>query len=179
MAKRSVSISLTGALLTAGRAFVFPRIPSRTLRNALTTYQTGNRGYMNVPHYWAIYYHEGHTRPIIPRTASMLVWYKNPAQDPRLSGGYPVRRSQVRKLTSAEFKRDRAAGKLIVTKRSPYDGRPVRGRRFFANDGGMSGFVPVANRVVARTATRGIVAALKKRGLYNTTIVQTIRIGQP
>ena len=131
---------------------------------------------MNVPQYWAIYYHEGHTKPIIPRNASVLVWYKNPSQDPRLSGGYPIRRSQVRRLTKDEFQRDRAAGKLVVTKKSPFSGRPVRGRRFFANDGGMAGFAQVANRVVGDVVNKVVIAELKKRGLYNTTIVKTVVI---
>ena len=89
---------------------------SRTLRAALRVIRTDDGFVLNVPHYWAQFFHDG--RGVVnARPGHKLVFYKNPAEDPRLAGGYPVRLSDVRKLTRDEFYRDLRAGKLIVAER--------------------------------------------------------------
>lgn len=89
---------------------------SKTLREALRVIPTENGFTLNVPHYWAQWFHDGRG-PVTARPGHKLVFYKNPADDPRIQGGYPVRLSQVRRLTKAEFYRDLRAGKLIVADR--------------------------------------------------------------
>lgn len=89
---------------------------SRTLRQALRIERDANGFRLGVPHYWAQFFHDG--RGVVnARPGHKLVFYKNPADDPRISSGYPVRLSDVRKLTKSEFYRDLRAGKLIVADR--------------------------------------------------------------
>lgn len=89
---------------------------SRTLRDALRVTRNENGLQITVPHYWAQWFHDGRG-PVTARPGHKLVYYKNPSDDPRISGGYPVRLSDVRRLTRAEFYRDLRAGKLIVAER--------------------------------------------------------------
>lgn len=176
MPRQSVSFSLASALLSAGRAFVLPKIPSKTLRKALNIRRLGDtRGYLNVPHYWAVFYHEGHTKPITPkRTNGFLVWFKNPKLDPRISSGFPIRKNQVRSLTKDEFRAARKKNQIIVTKRSPFDGRAVRGRNFFSNRGGMTGFSKKADRVVKKELPKLLRAEFARRGLTKLVIKTTV-----
>lgn len=86
-----------------GKAMEFLRvsIPSSTLKKALTaSYRKLPRGHqilVHIPHYWAEYYHDG-SGPVTMPKGKYMVWFKNPADDPRLKGGLPVKRSDVRKL---------------------------------------------------------------------------------
>lgn len=89
---------------------------SKTLRQALRVERTEDGFVLSVPHYWAAFYHNGRGT-VNARPGHKLVYYKNPAEDPRIAGGYPVRLSDVRKLTRSEFYRDLKAGKLVVTER--------------------------------------------------------------
>jgi hypothetical protein len=89
---------------------------SRTLRQALRVIRTDEGFTLNVPHYWAQWFHDGRG-VVTARPGHKLVFYKNPAEDPRIAGGYPVRLSDVRKLSREEFYRDLRAGKLIVAER--------------------------------------------------------------
>lgn len=58
---------------------------------------------VEVPIYWARWYHYGRG-PVHAKPGKVLVWFKNPKQDPRISGGYPARkRSDVRRLNKREF----------------------------------------------------------------------------
>lgn len=79
-------------------------IGSRTLRDAMRLVVDVNEGRaeLYVPHYWALYYHDGRgaVRPI---TASKLVFFADPKDDPRLAGGYPERDFDIRTLTRDEY----------------------------------------------------------------------------
>lgn len=79
------------------------------------------------PHYWAVYYHDGR-KALRPVNGKYLVWFVDPQDDPRNAGGYPVRGSQVRKLSLSpdQFKDLLRSGKMIVT---DYAG-PTRGKKF-------------------------------------------------
>jgi hypothetical protein len=96
-------------------------IPSRTLRQAVTaSYRKTPHGHqmsVNIPHYWAIYYHDG-SGPITMPKGKYMVWYRDPKDDPRYRGGYPVTRSQVRPLTLSKknFNKLVREGKLVVRK---------------------------------------------------------------
>lgn len=101
--------------------------------------------------YTAFYVHEGRGPFGPPRNARIFVWYKNPKEDPRLRSN-PKRFSSLRKLTSAEFYRDKAAGKLVITR---FVHKGVPGSPFFSNDpgGGMAGFLTTTAQPLLKTRT--------------------------
>ena len=79
------------------------RIQSETLRRAIVFQErTALQGRLYIPHYWAIYQHDGRDA-VFPDKKTYLVWYADPADDPRLRGGYPVRLSDVKSLTADDF----------------------------------------------------------------------------
>jgi hypothetical protein len=156
------------ALLIAGRAFVTPKIRSKTLRAALKTYVVGagRKGLLNVPHFWSWYFHDGRG-PVRTKYSKYLVWYKNPKEDPRLSGGYPVTRSQQRRLQHWEFVRDLNAGKIIMTKTAgPFP--KAKANPFFTE--GMAGFPAVADKVVRAKLPGYIAAQLRRNGVSGITV---------
>lgn len=80
------------------------RIGSGTLRRALTLIveESQARARLFIPHYWAVYYHDGRDG-FGPVSANKLVFFDRPEDDPRLEGGYPVRASEIRRLTRDEY----------------------------------------------------------------------------
>lgn len=128
-----------------------------------------------VPHYWAVYLHDGRSRPIRPRTAKFLVWYPDFRQDPRRpNGGYPERYAQVRRLTREEFIRDKAAGKLVF---SEVVTKPVPPSPFFGNGPaqGMAGFLDEVRTIVPPAFSDHVKKRLGKWLNHKEEIV--IRIG--
>ena len=80
-------------------------IGSRTLRAAirLIISESEDRADLFIPHYWAIYYHDGRGS-VSPVSARKLVFFDNPSDDPRLKGRKrPVRESEVRRLTKRQY----------------------------------------------------------------------------
>lgn len=78
-------------------------IPSQTLKDALVFEKlTLDKARLFIPHYWALYQHDGRG-PVYPRRATVLVYYADPADDPRLVDGYPVRMSDIRRLSYADW----------------------------------------------------------------------------
>ncbi len=79
-------------------------IGSSTLRAAARLMVDGAAGTATllVPHYWAVFYHDGRGGFEAP-SGRFLVFFEDPADDPRLEGGRPERLSQVRRLTREEF----------------------------------------------------------------------------
>jgi hypothetical protein len=106
-------------------------LESGTLRRALNCRVDATsadvEAILSVPHYWAIYYHDGRGE-VRAKRDKVLVWFASIEDDPRVnSTGHPVRVSQRRKLrlSKTQFRRLRKAGKLIVSRRSgPADGKP-------------------------------------------------------
>lgn len=97
-------------------------IPSRTLRSAveLILDESNARARLFIPHYWAIYLHDG-TSGANPRSASKLVFFDNPKDDPRRRGARkPERASQERRLTKAEY----ADGLRVNAERAARGQRP-------------------------------------------------------
>lgn len=143
------------AITAAGLDYVRPKIRSRTLRRALNRWiPTDQQGYIQIPHYWALYVHDGRGTFAAP-PGKYLVWFRNPKDDPRLRGGVtPVRAADLRHLQPSEFYHwlrenaiARAEGRdppMVVT-RAVRKGVPPA--RFFENDGGMAGFAAKANDV--------------------------------
>lgn len=106
---RKILGSIAQSVLEAAKL----KCESRTLRAAMELSIEDNEIILSVPHYWAQWF-EGGRGAVFARPGHKLVFYKNPAEDPRLSGGHPVRASDIRRLTKAEFYRDLRAGKLVV-----------------------------------------------------------------
>jgi len=79
-------------------------IGSRTLRAALQLIinESEERADLFIPHYWAVYYHDGRG-PVRPVNARKLVFFDDPRDDPRLRNGRPVRESEVQRLTKEQY----------------------------------------------------------------------------
>jgi len=68
-------------------------------------------------YYWTRFVNDGRSAiSFSPDSRRQMVFYRDPADDPRLARDYPKTQSGRRKLTAAEFRRDREAGLLIVTR---------------------------------------------------------------
>lgn len=101
-------------------------IDSETLKDSLMIElrPTSDQIIVGVPHYWAIYYHDGRG-PIRAKPGRWLVYFKDPAEDPRIANGYPVRAADIVRLTREQFMEGLARGQLIVTKSvGPADPHP-------------------------------------------------------
>lgn len=139
-----------------------------------------------IPHYWAIYVHDGRKAPVRATNGAFLIWWRDPRKDPRLSQNrYPERATELRHLTPREFRdaqrqneEARQAGRplpVIIT-------RTVRkstpGTRFFDNGprGGMFGFVDEANRV-GEVLTREFVLTSIRRELGVSTFIPQVPRG--
>ena len=140
--------------LIRGQRRAKPAIPSRTLRRALTrTVLRGTGvGFLEIPHFWALYVHDGRLAPQFP-SGRYFIWWRDPNQDPRLIGGKtPERASELRQLTFDEF--DRAweifneaiangeQSPVVITKQIKKSTQP---NRFFDNREGMRGFTAEVN----------------------------------
>ena len=120
-----------------------------------------------IPHYWAVYVHDGY-RPFKPAQASVLIWFRRPTEDPRLTdGAMPERWSQVKHLTKEQFldilERNKIAdknGQLPVAYIAPMLPGKI-GTRFFDNDAGFKGFVDEANAAANPIVRQGILDELK------------------
>jgi hypothetical protein len=167
-----------------GVTYVRPSIPSRTLRKALNVLQdTPTRAFIQIPHYWALYVHDGRA-PFSAPPGRLLVWFRDPKDDPRLSGGIsPVRANQLRQLTPSQFyfwltqnAIARAEGRdppMIVTrhvrKRTP-------GAHFFENDGGMRGFAEAVSEKFNPEVQKELTRQLAEGGLLDINEKATIRL---
>lgn len=142
--RRKVRRRVESASKTLARAMVV--IPDSSPRRKLAIAR------IHIPHYWAVYVHDGRG-PFRMRRGRFMVWWKNPKLDPRLRGGRsPRRAANLRRLTKAEFQaalEDRNA--WIAAGGDPYDApvvitsaikRRTPPNKFFSNEpgGGMAGF---------------------------------------
>ena len=94
------------------------KIPSTTVRTFMYPEVTSpTSGSVRVPLYWASWYHDGRGA-IRARNKQYLVYYLNPADDPRLSGGRPQRPEQVISLSKfpGRLEKDLASGKCVMVK---------------------------------------------------------------
>lgn len=142
--------ALLRELCERARRDTLPRIESKTLRDALRCRDDLTARVptvkLTIPHYWAVYYHDGRG-PITARRGKFLVYFQSIEDDPRVQGGrsYPERASQIRRLNLSrdEFTRLRKQGKLVVRRSVG----PQRGRPFFAKLEGFQGrAAPIVRR---------------------------------
>jgi hypothetical protein len=195
---------LLKAFLRRGKSKAFSFISSEQLRAGLASLETSDStGKLNVPHYWAKYYHDGRGPS---KGSPILVWFRNPKDDPRTPGGrYPVTKAQVRRLSKGEFRKwssinnkiisayKRNTGKrlltssdyramelpMIIAKNSPRNGGRVAAvQAFFSNQagGGMDGFREDANIVGSHIVSNYVTAQLKKSGFLHKKITRTVKI---
>lgn len=153
------------ALGAEARETARPSIPSRTLADSMQLILREGGIDVYIPYYWALYVHDGRGSFRMP-PGKFMVWFRDPKQDPRLSGGYPMRVSERQHLSAEEFhdllEQNRAAelatygrprragepqvGPVIITNliRNKTPGKP-----FFANEGGggMAGFDEKASQI--------------------------------
>jgi len=111
------------------------KLQSETLKDAMFVelVPAENTVIVGVPHYWAIYYHDGRG-PIRAKPGKWLVYYKNPSDDPRIKGGYPERAASIVRLTREQFLEGLERDELIVVKSVG----PAAPHPFFTR--GMDGF---------------------------------------
>lgn len=124
---------------------------------------TDSKGALFIPHYWAIYVHDGRgsfgpgSKATPGKKARFLVWFRDPHDDPRLQHAMQVqRRVNVRRLTKDQFKfwlkqnkfaRDRGLPEPMVVhgwpNRPGAKVGPTPGKFFFGNEPGqgMAGFM--------------------------------------
>jgi hypothetical protein len=150
---------------------------SRTLKKAMyapITHEgkTISKGMIRVPHYWAKYFHDGRNAVQKFPKGPMLIYYKDPSQDPRIQPNYPVYKSDVRKLTKEQFLRDREAGKLIVVPAVGPTAQPQN--PFFSNTGGMAGFDTEVGQIARAETSAYVNEWLNRTGLKNKKIVCTL-----
>lgn len=160
------------------RAIPQVRDVSRTLAKAMTRRVErpergrGLDGILMIPHYWAVYAHDGRQSF---ETEGFMVWWQNPRLDPRLrgfGGQTPPRRALLRRLTRAEFRRalevrerhialtGTAYGSpVVITQRI---GRATRAAKFFDNQGGMQGTMEDAHRVAQPQVSKYVEDRLKQ-----------------
>jgi hypothetical protein len=133
--------ALTRELAGEAQLRALPAITSRTLQRALElNRQSASVISLHIPHYWAVFVHDGHG-PVNMPPGKYMAAFRDPRLDPRLASGYPIRASQVKSLkdviSPAEFRQYLRSGDLILfTKRSR-----VEGAKWFDNEGNMRTFV--------------------------------------
>lgn len=148
-------------------------------REILAQSRALGRGRLHIPVFWAVYLHEGRApgSRILPKNGPVLIYFKNPlVDDPRLRGGYPKRRTEVRRLPrgftrSDEFKQMVRDGRAFV-RRSVGRTENNEPRRFFGNAAGegMAAFKAEADGLARDWATTEVIRALGKRQTVRTTV---------
>ena len=153
--RRAITLRLgEEALVRARRA-----CRSKTLQESMVVIRYSDESVaVFVPHYWAIYYHEGSG----PISGKRMAFFIDKADDPRTAGArsYPVRVSDIKKLTDVwtkeQIKAARKSGKLIFTTHvGPRGGNP-----FF--EIGLAGFSAIADQIVAEVLTRALIEVLPR-----------------
>lgn len=161
-------------IVTAARQRARAACPSKTLRRAMQIQlvsQTEAR--IHIPHYWAVFYHDG--RGSIVAKGKKLIYFANPADDPRLSGGFPVTRGDIRHLSKAEYdaglkKNSELRGTGRVHMYVLDSVGPMQGTHFF--DEGMKGFVDVVNRIVKKEIGRAVQTFIDGTSETKTIVIE-------
>ena len=169
-----IALKLARAARTQARKV----IESRKLKKAIQTrvFRQSRRtmvGQLHIPHYWAVYYHDGR-RGFGPDTKKVLVWYKNPAKDPRREpDGGPVRAKNIIPLDEKQFRDAKEGNELYIRRRVG----PAAGKHFFTK--GMRPFVTQAGPIARQALDDLILGGLREDGALNVeeTATGTIKVG--
>ena len=149
-------------LAFAARRRARPNVTSRTLQKAMRVDIFETSAFVRIPHYWAIYLHDG-TKALLraptSRGKSVYVWFRRRRDDPRLAQGFPVRAKDARSLTREEYLKG-----LIENAKRRKQGRPPHmyvfkvvkashpkpGARWFSNRHGMAGFPEEGSKLLLK-----------------------------
>lgn len=204
MALKPLQPRIALKLARIGEERVRPKIRSNQLRRGLyrkTDTENPNKQHLIVPHFWATFIHDGRD-PV--KGDPLLIWFRNPKDDPRLNNGRtPERLTQTRRMTKAQVKEwtginrkiiqqyrkssgkkvltpsDYAAMKLpmIVARMVPGTYKPSKVYPFFSNEagGGMAGFSKVASDTAQKEVSDYVTGALSRAGLLNVKKTVTVR----
>lgn len=166
---QALKVRIADRLAEAALVKVRPQIPSQTLQGALSIVGVASSSTdrverrVSLPHYWAIYVHDGRG-PFNMPAGRFMCWFRDKNDDPRLAGGYPVRVADQRHLTREEFKHFMLLNRVVeraVYGRLRRPGEPqvgpmivtnkIKNRTaaslFFDNSRGMAGFAQEANTI--------------------------------
>jgi hypothetical protein len=167
------------AVAARAESRVRPQIPSATLQRALNTRLEetldGMVALVGVPHYWAVYLHDG--RAGFGKSHGFLVFFKNPAEDPRIQGGYPERASQIRRLSPAEWRRGLERNRQhLAAGGDPFDAPmivvrrvgPAQGAHWFTR--GMAGFIEEAGQELATAFDAHIQGIVDESGMTERSV---------
>ncbi len=176
---REIKEDISRVLSNAANARVRRFTPSQTLRDALRVVRDGQRWFVGVPHYWAVYYHDGRATSRSTRPNGFLVWYKNPKDDPRHRGNFPVRASQLRSLRQAgisleRLRADIESGRAVIARSSPRNGGAVAGRPFFVR--GLRGFFAAGGSELAQREFTRLLKREAPKAFKLTVIKHTVRL---
>lgn len=138
------------------------------------------RADLTIPHYWAVYVHDGR-RPF--RKGRYMVWWRNPKLDPRLRDGRtPKRARDLRRLSRDQFLAAAALRQQWIKQGGdPYDAPVIITKEvrkatppnpFFENGsgGGMAGFRSVAGRLAQNEFSRFVREQVGESFDYSETI---------
>lgn len=89
-----------------------PQGPFGRLADSFYFVPVGEQTLIYSLYYWARYVDRGRKQI----RGKNMVYYVDPEDDPRVQSDYARKRGGLRKLTKAEFDRDREAGRLVVTR---------------------------------------------------------------
>lgn len=126
--EKQLALDISKIIAQHALTLIRPDVPSKTLQEAMRVRVSKGAASVYIPHYWAVYFHD--TRAAFgPRKKRWLVWFANPADDPRLQPKPPERYDPNNRLSKedwdeglAENLRRQAAGLppyMIVRKRVP------------------------------------------------------------
>lgn len=180
---RAFTTDLMDSLLLQAAVLISPKIPSRTLRDALQRRNFGLKGDLFIPHFWALFVHDGRG-PFGPKSARFLVFFQDPNDDPRKPT--PEREASARKLTRGEFDAGIAENRrlqalnptggpmqhmIVVRNRDGSPGRVggVRGSFFFTV--GAQQFERKVDKIVLERFDRFV-----KSHIINETVTARIRL---
>lgn len=152
-----------------------PKIPSKTLQDAIEVVHKG-RGYylMQLTYYWSYYVHYGRGEV---KGNPFLVYFRNPADDPRLSGGYPRTARGARRLSKGEWdywvgqnklarRRGNVEPMVVVKAVSPtskYKAGGLHPSLFWDDDHGMLGFRVRREQIVREELRKFVLGRLPSR----------------
>ncbi len=133
--------------------------------------ETNASGVVRVPHYWAKFYHDGRDAVV----GKLMVWFKDPNEDPRIKNGYPIYRANVKSLADlispAKFRELRKSGAIYV-KRAVGPSKKKPQNPFFSNTGGMSGLGSEVAQIGKEETYKYVEEQLRSRNLKNRTVTR-------
>lgn len=163
---------------------------SRQLRASMyrkETLSTGKKatGRILVPQYWAKYKHNGRDM-VKPVSANMLVWFRDPKDDPRLTNGQsPIYRSEIKALTNGQWKywsgRNKRARRAkqpvpMIVRKSVGPMASQKRNPFFSDapGGGLAGLPDRIDSIASRESFKYVDSWLRSTGLKRKHVKTSI-----